>query len=220
MRAQVSKVPSATWVPRAQLVIEVSNALRTPQLEKKFIMGALLTFGSHARNVGSHGRRYPKFRVRVPKLGLLGLRVMKKKKKYRGSEKKMLKVVVAGSRSIRGEVAYKAFVAHMSESLAKHRNTTLLKQSGYQSLVIMTGGAKGVDDFGKRYARENAYLYKEYKPLYLHKGDMKAPLRRNVDMARDGDILVAMWDGHSPGTKHMKVTMEKRYRKAVYVLVR
>lgn len=131
----------------------------------------------------------------------------------------ILKVVIAGSRTIKSEAAYAKFLTHMAESLTKHANSTLARQSGYQSLVIISGGAEGVDQFAKRYAKENAYLYREFKPLYRHKGDDRAPLRRNVDMAKLGDILIAVWNGRSPGTKHMINTIKKKpYTKPVYLL--
>lgn len=119
-----------------------------------------------------------------------------------------LKIVIAGSRSIKGSRAYAAFKEHMSEILSE-------QNSRYKHFLIISGGAKGVDQFAKRYAEENAFLYREYTPLYRHKNDHRAPLRRNEDMAKIGDILFAMWDGSSTGTEHMIRTMES-YKKKVY----
>lgn len=127
-----------------------------------------------------------------------------------------LKVVVSGSRGISGEEAYAVFKEHMSDSLTKHTNSSLAKKSGYASIIILHGGAIGVDQLASRYARENALKCREFKPIYLHKFDAKAPKKRNVEMAEAGDILVALWNG-SPGTRHMIKTMEKEKKKPVYV---
>jgi hypothetical protein len=121
----------------------------------------------------------------------------------------MLKIVIAGSRSIKSDRAYTLFKEYMSEVLTNHRQ--------YKTFVIISGGAEGVDQFAKRYAQENAFVYREFKPLYKHKNDHRAPLRRNQDMAKLGHVLVAMWDKKSTGTGHMIKTMELK-KKKVYLL--
>ena len=122
----------------------------------------------------------------------------------------VLKIVVAGSRSIKSAQAYASFKEYMSEVLSQ-------QNSRYKSFIIISGGAIGVDQFAKRYAEENAFVYKEYTPIYRHKQDHRAPLRRNEDMAKIGDILVAMWAERSPGTGHMIKTM-RSLKKKVYLL--
>lgn len=106
--------------------------------------------------------------------------------------KDTLKIVISGSRSITNYGQLKTFMSNVLEQYNRHR-----------SIVIIAGGAKGVDQLAKRYATENAFIYKEYKPLYRCNADRGAPLRRNKDMGKIGDILVALWDGESPGTQHM-----------------
>lgn len=54
-------------------------------------------------------------------------------------------------------------------------------------------------------------------PQYGNGNDRAAPLLRNNDMAVYGDVLVAIWDGHSRGTKHMISTMQSK-SKPVYVM--
>lgn len=46
----------------------------------------------------------------------------------------------------------------------------------------------------------------------------RAGFIRNEEMARDADVLLAFWDGHSKGTKHMIETMEK-LGKPVFVCI-
>lgn len=119
---------------------------------------------------------------------------------------KTLKVVIAGSRDIRDYARLTSFIADVMPSYRS-----------YDRILIITGGARGVDLMGKRYAKENSYLYKEFKPIYEGKNDRSAPLRRNEDMAKVGDILLAMWDGISSGTLHMINAMKKK-GKPVHVL--
>lgn len=123
-----------------------------------------------------------------------------------------LKIVVAGSRQI--TTGYDAFVSFMNESIASQ---TAENDDPAVSLVIITGGAKGVDQFGKRYARQYGYVYREFKPQYRSPGDRGAPLRRNTEMAMVGDLLIALWDGNSTGTKHMIDAMKRR-QKPVYLM--
>ena len=73
---------------------------------------------------------------------------------------------------------------------------------------IYSGGAKGVDAFGERFAEEVRL------PLFIFEADWKrfgksAGYKRNVDMAREADALIALWDGQSKGTLHMINIAEK-----------
>jgi hypothetical protein len=70
--------------------------------------------------------------------------------------------------------------------------------------------------FARRYANENKYKLTEIKPQYMSKNDRGAPLRRNIDIANYGDVLIAIWDGISPVTKHIIETMRK-LNKPVYI---
>lgn len=77
-----------------------------------------------------------------------------------------------------------------------------VRVSGFDIGGVVSGGAKGVDLLGERYA-------KQYKlPLYIFKADWNkygkgAGYIRNIDMAKNAEALLAIWDGESRGTKHM-----------------
>ena len=67
---------------------------------------------------------------------------------------------------------------------------------------VVSGGASGVDSLGERWARENGI------PLRMFRADWgqfgyRAGIRRNCEMARYADQLIAIWDGRSKGTAHM-----------------
>ena len=60
------------------------------------------------------------------------------------------------------------------------------------------------------------YKLTEMKPQYEGKNDRGAPLRRNKDIADYGDLLIAIWDGKSNGTKHI-IEYTKNLGKPVYI---
>lgn len=107
-----------------------------------------------------------------------------------------LKVIIAGSRTINN---YNVLLNKMNEIANLYPNYTF---------EIISGGAKGIDTNARDFAIKNNLIYYEYKPIYESQYDPKAPLRRNKDMAKVGDILVAIWDEKSTGTGHMITCME------------
>ncbi|RMH11289.1 MAG: DUF2493 domain-containing protein [Gammaproteobacteria bacterium] len=75
---------------------------------------------------------------------------------------------------------------------------------------IVSGGAKGVDALGERLARELGYPLKVFPADWTKHGKAAGPIR-NRQMAEYADVLVAFWDGQSPGTRNMiRVAVEKR----------
>lgn len=67
---------------------------------------------------------------------------------------------------------------------------------------VISGDAPGVDRMGEAWARRNNIPVKLFPaPWKTHKGF--AGRMRNQQMAEYADALIALWDGHSPGTKDM-----------------
>jgi hypothetical protein len=77
-----------------------------------------------------------------------------------------------------------------------------VRRSGLPISRIFSGMAAGVDTLAMRYAAENALPCDRF-PAEWGKWGRGAGYRRNVQMARNADALLAVWDGRSPGTKHM-----------------
>ncbi len=67
---------------------------------------------------------------------------------------------------------------------------------------VISGGARGVDALGERYAKENRLPVKRFPALWNIYGKSAGPIR-NKEMAEYGDYLIAFWDGKSKGTKDM-----------------
>jgi YspA, cpYpsA-related SLOG family len=81
---------------------------------------------------------------------------------------------------------------------------------------VIWGGAPGVDMLGYRWAKEHNV------PATLFSADWtlgrSGGVRRNVEMAKHAEGLIAIWNGRSPGTRHMIEEARRRGLK-IYVHV-
>lgn len=64
---------------------------------------------------------------------------------------------------------------------------------------IVSGGARGVDTIAGEYAREHGIPLLEFLPEYQKYG-RAAPLKRDLLIIDNSDIMIAFWDGSSKGT--------------------
>lgn len=97
------------------------------------------------------------------------------------------KVIVAGSRSFND---YGLLVNTLDEVLPT------------KEIIIVSGAARGADQMGEEYAKERGYEIERYPANWIQYG-RSAGYIRNTKMAEVSQMLVAFWDGVSPGTKHM-----------------
>lgn len=116
----------------------------------------------------------------------------------------MLKVIVAGTRTFSSGSNYFA----LKEVMKKHNFIS-------QEVEIVSGGCRGADALGERWAREYGKPIKLF-PADWDKYGRKAGFIRNKEMAEYGDCLVAFWDGTSRGTK-MMIDLAKAYGLKVFV---
>lgn len=100
-----------------------------------------------------------------------------------------MRVIVAGSRGI---TDYDYLAKRLDEILP-----TLTSEP-----TIISGGARGVDQMGERYAIERRLPYLRF-PANWDLYGRRAGYIRNAEMAEHADALIAFWDGESRGTKHM-----------------
>ncbi len=68
------------------------------------------------------------------------------------------------------------------------------------TMEIISGGARGVDQPAKEYALLHGLKLTEYLPEYNRYG-CAAPLKRNQTIIESADLVLAFWDGKSRGTK-------------------
>ena len=74
---------------------------------------------------------------------------------------------------------------------------------------IISGGARGVDTSAREYAMEHGLKLTEYLPEYDKYG-RSAPLKRNITIIENADLVLAFWDGNSRGTKFVIDNCKKR----------
>lgn len=81
---------------------------------------------------------------------------------------------------------------------------------------IISGGAKGVDEAAKHVAAALGIPFREFLPDYDTYGK-RAPLVRNDRIIDYADMVLAFWDGESPGTKYVVTSCLKRSKRVVYI---
>ena len=97
-----------------------------------------------------------------------------------------MKVIIAGSRTI----------------WEKKYTYDAIKQSGFQITEILVGGANGPDWHGELYAIEHDIPFEVFVAEWQRYGKA-AGYKRNVEMAKYAEALIAVWDRESRGTLHM-----------------
>lgn len=100
----------------------------------------------------------------------------------------MFRVIIAGGRDFN------------DYQLLKTKMDSLLRNKS--KVIIVSGGARGADSLGERYAKERGLEITKY-PADWDRYGKSAGYRRNEQMAQNADALVAFWDGQSKGTAHM-----------------
>lgn len=101
-----------------------------------------------------------------------------------------MKVIIAGGRDFND---YK---------LLANSCYDVLQDVDFTEIEIVVGKAKGADELGEQYARNNGFKVKEFYPNWNKYGKSAGPIR-NREMAEYADYLIAFWDGKSKGTKNM-----------------
>ena len=100
----------------------------------------------------------------------------------------MFKVIVGGSEGFQ------------DYELLKQRLDFYLQHK--KEIIIISGGMKGADELGIRYAREKGYILKQVDTEKDKYGDL-AKAKGNERMAQEADACIVFWDGLSPGTANL-----------------
>lgn len=74
---------------------------------------------------------------------------------------------------------------------------------------VVCGMAPGADSVGWAWAFLNQIPLDPYPADWGRLGKQAGPTR-NVHMAAVADALILLWDGRSPGSRHMLITARKR----------
>lgn len=70
------------------------------------------------------------------------------------------------------------------------------------TLIFVSGGCRGADSLGERYAAENGFETEIYPAVWEKYGRAAGP-KRNKKIAEISDYIICFWDGKSRGTKSL-----------------
>ena len=70
------------------------------------------------------------------------------------------------------------------------------------TLIFVSGGCRGADSLGERYAAENGFETEIYPAVWGKYGRAAGP-KRNKKIAEISDYIICFWDGKSRGTKSL-----------------
>ena len=90
----------------------------------------------------------------------------------------------------------------------------VLSKSNQTIDQIVSGGARGADKLGAKYARDNEIDLVEFIPDWDKHGKAAGYIR-NADIVDACDCLLALWDGKSKGTMHSSGLAKKQGKKVV-----
>ncbi len=83
--------------------------------------------------------------------------------------------------------------------------------------LIISGGARGIDSVAEKYADDRGVEKLIIRPRYERFG-RAAPLKRNEAMVDLADVVLAIWDGQSRGTKYTLNYARKNDKKIIEII--
>lgn len=84
--------------------------------------------------------------------------------------------------------------------------------------LLVSGGAKGADSLGERYANENNITTLIFKPDWKKHGPAAGPIR-NTDIVNNADTIIAFWNCESRGTKDSITKAEKLGKEVIIIKI-
>lgn len=114
------------------------------------------------------------------------------------------RIVVAGCRDYENYREAKAYIDFCISKIRKN-----------YTLIFVSGGCKGADMLGERYAKENGFKIERYIADWEKYGKSAGP-KRNMQMAEIGDYVICFWDGKSKGTLSM-INCAKKLKKPLRI---
>ncbi len=101
------------------------------------------------------------------------------------------------------------------KSIKEFADICLSKICNENEIIILSGGCKGVDLLGEKYAGEKGYQIERFLANWQKYGNWAGP-KRNEEMAKKCDYVICFWDGESKGTKSM-IKYAKMYNKPIKI---
>jgi hypothetical protein len=97
-----------------------------------------------------------------------------------------MKTIIAGSRNIEDYRIVKEAIEESQVNITE----------------VVSGCARGVDNLGEQWAKQNRIPIKKFPADWKKHNKAAGPIR-NTEMAKYGEVLIAIWDGKSKGTHDM-----------------
>lgn len=105
-----------------------------------------------------------------------------------------MKLGVVGSRSITDR--------HLVEETLYHSSWTPdSSMERWDNVMLISGGADGVDTSAELIAEEHNINITVIEPDYSKWGEEHPAKQRNTEIVEKSDTIIAVWDGHSNGTR-------------------
>lgn len=114
------------------------------------------------------------------------------------------RIIIAGSRNYDNYEEASAFI-----------DSCLVEIRKKYTIIIISGGSRGADAIGERYAIANGLNIEKYPADWKRFGRSAGPIR-NKQMAEICDLVICFWDGKSKGTKSM-IDYANKYNKHIYI---
>ena len=107
-----------------------------------------------------------------------------------------IRVIIAGSRDFNDYEVLRGEVDMFVEQLRDRKD--ILDDD---SVIVVSGGARGADKLGERYAKERGYHCEIYVPNWSV--GKQAGILRNIDMAKVSQACIVFNVNNSKGSRHM-----------------
>ncbi len=112
-----------------------------------------------------------------------------------------MKIAVVGSRDFIKESAVEAFIDQILMMEYKNFPCNPYHDLTNNDIIIVSGGARGVDKYAETFANRNGIKTKIFEANWNRYGK-RAGFLRNELIINEADKVIAFWDGKSKGTKH------------------
>jgi len=110
-----------------------------------------------------------------------------------------VRIIIAGGRKFSDYAMLKRTMVKFIKKLHDHIN--------FNDVEIVSGGARGTDRLGERFAKELGHRLKIFQADWDFYGKSAGYIRNDVMLKyaeeSDHSVLVAFWDSRSKGTKNM-----------------
>ena len=112
-----------------------------------------------------------------------------------------MRIIIAGCRT---------FTCYAEAKKTICRDLALFKS--VESFLLLSGGCRGADQLGERFAKEAGWKIEQYLPEWKKYGRAAGPLR-NKRMIDHCDAVICFWDGKSKGTRSLIQYAQKSEKK-------